>query len=139
MCAQIQNYLVNISPRRFLWKIKPWMVPQNLKSLWVYCNGEELSFELEIDGAIEIKSETDLHVKNSPFSKNPNFVAIQDPSIIQMIKKELPNYEVSGARGRGIIIGEIDFPVGAKTKKLTVLSTLKSWKSYLEDRTFEDV
>ncbi len=127
---------MKIALSRFKWKPSPWMKPENILSIWVYCYDGNLEFEFEIDSDVEINK--DSHSEHSKNKSKPNFVQITDPEIIHLLEKKMDDFDVCGAKSGGIIVGEVDIPIGKKNKTLIVLSTLKDWKIWLETRQFMD-
>ena len=125
---------MKISLTRFKWKPAPWMNPQNVRSIWIYSSGGNLEFEFEVDPSIDLNQQA--HAMHSKNKHKPNFVEITEPSILRIIEENLENLDVCGARGRGIIVGEIEIPFGTQKKSLVVMSTLQDWKDYIEDKKF---
>ena len=126
-----------IAMARFKWKPAPWMIIENIWSLWIYCKDGILSFEFELDPALEIPATGLPRATHSKNLRSPNFTAISEQTIISAIKAHILELDVCGARGKGIIVGELTVPVGGKEKKMIVLSTLKDWRDWLQNkRTF---
>ena len=113
-----------ISYKRFKWKLVPWMRHENILALWIYCSKGILSFEFEINPKIPIPKMTDLHARNSKNTHLPNFIKINDPQIVSNIGNNIKNFDVKGAIGKGILIGDISID---SQKEIPVMSTLHDW------------
>ena len=117
-----------ISRERFKWKEVPWMDPQNLQAVWIKCNEGKVSFELEL--------RPNVPVPPSMAKSAPNRIPLTDKKQIGVMLSKMAEFAVSGARGKGIIVGEIEMPVGTTTVKLIVMSTLKDWRDWDENKQF---
>ena len=120
-----------ISLVRFKWKPNPWMIPENIKEIWLYSSNGVLSFELELNPDVDISSHKIIHARNSRHPESNNFIKIMDPKIISAIGKKIKELTIVGARGNSVILGEIDIPLRSQTKSLILMSTLKDWKDWL--------
>ncbi|OLS12482.1 MAG: hypothetical protein RBG13Loki_3903 [Promethearchaeota archaeon CR_4] len=58
---------------------------------------------------------------------------IEDPEILAAIGKEAPYFGVLGGRGRDLIIGEITDPINT-SRKIPIISSIKTWKSFEKER-----
>ncbi|MHA1602013.1 MAG: hypothetical protein ACTSUI_03290, partial [Promethearchaeota archaeon] len=101
------------------------------RSIWVYCSKGMLSFEFEIDSALEIPPMEIKHARDSKNKKSANFIRISDPKIIGIIGNSIKNLNVQGAEGKGIFLGMIDIAFGSEHKQLPVMSTLIDWREWL--------
>ena len=123
-----------ISLTRFKWKPNPWMIPENLKELWLYSSNGVLSFELELNSDVDISSHKIVHARNSIHPNSNNFIKIMDPKIISAIGAKIKDLNIIGARGNGVILGDINIPLGSRDKTLTLMSTLNDWKDWMRYR-----
>ena len=110
------------------------MIPENIQSLWLYSKNGILSFEFELSEEVEIPAVGLPRSTNSKNLQNPNFTLISDQTTITAIKEHIKELDVCGARGKGIIVGELSVPVGKHDKKMVVLSTLKDWRDWLKNK-----
>jgi len=124
----------NISLTRFKWKPNPWMVPENIKKIWLYSSNGVLSFELELNPDVDISSHKIVHARNSIHPNSDNFIKIMDPKIISAIGTKIKDLSIIGAMGNGAILGDIEIPLGSKKKTLPLMSTLKDWKDWMRYR-----
>ena len=113
-----------VSRTRFKWKSLPWMQPEKIKAVWIYCQEGHLRYELELNETVQLTPE------GSPTSRIP----IKDDRMLMEIEQNMLTFEVSGAFGRGIIVGNLDLTIGDQKKKLIVLSDLKNWRDWLENK-----
>ena len=116
-----------IAATRFKWKLAAHHQPQNIRALWLYCSKGLLSFELEVKSEIEIPKSAQIHAKYSKNADRDNFIRVIDPKIIGHLGKEINNFTVKGALGKGILLGEITIPLGNVSKILPIMSTLEDW------------
>jgi len=120
-----------ISLTRFKWKPNPWMIPENIKKLWLYSSNGVLSFELELNLDVDISSHKIIHARNSKHPESNNFIKIMDPKIISAIGIKLKDLSVIGAMSNGVVLGDVAIPLGSKEKTLILMSTLKDWKDWM--------
>jgi len=123
-----------ISLTRFKWKPNPWMIPENIKKLWLYSSNGVLSFELELNPDVDISSHKIVHARNSIHPDSNNFIKIMDPKIISAIGAKIKNLSIIGAMGNGVILGDVSIPLGSREKTLTLMSTIKNWKDWMRYR-----
>jgi hypothetical protein len=120
-----------ISLVRFKWKTPAWRSPDKILAIWMYCAKGIPSFEFEIDPNIQIPESAQDHARHSANASRPNFIRITDPRIISSIGDKIASFNVGGAKGRGIIIGELDVPFESHEKRLLVMSTLQDWREWI--------
>jgi hypothetical protein len=123
-----------ISLTRFKWKPPSWMRPDNILSLWITCKNNVISYEFELNPNLELSDELLIRTSRKKSQNAPKFIRITDRKIIDTIENNLSKFDVCGAKGRGIIIGEIIIPLADESKKILVLSTLKYWRCGLSDK-----
>lgn len=118
-----------ISLKRFKWKIAPWLRPENIDVLWLYCNRGMLSFEYEINSAV-ILPKNEARARDSKNLDRPNFIKLTDPKIIALIGKHLKTITVKGAIGKGIFLGNIQIEFPNSKKNIPLMSTLIDWREW---------
>ncbi|MHA1744969.1 MAG: hypothetical protein ACTSWW_03150 [Promethearchaeota archaeon] len=118
---------------RFKWKLAAHKQPQNIQALWLYCSKGLLSFELEVNLDVEIPKSAKIHARYSKNLNSDNFIRVIDPKIIAHVGKEINNFTVKGALGKGILLGEITIPLGDASKTLPIMSTLDDWGEWWRD------
>ncbi len=107
------------------------MKPENVLSVWVYSYNGDLEFEFEINPDVHLSQPN--HAQYSKNKDRPNFVKVSSQKIISILHQNMGKFDVCGAKGKGIIIGEVEIPFGTITKTIMVLSTLNDWKDWLEN------
>lgn len=115
-----------IARSRFLWKKVHWLKVENVSAIWIHCIDGVLSYDYELNEAIKL----------NPESTPTKIVPIKDPSIIREIERKMQDLDVSGAYGKGLIVGELPLRIGDKQKLVLLLSTLKEWRDWLENKRF---
>jgi hypothetical protein len=123
-----------IALSRFKWKPAPWMQPENIRAVWIYCDNGALSYEMELDPKVTLPANAIQHAPNSKNLNVPYIIRLTEPKLISAIEAKLPTLDVAGARGRGIIVGEVGISIGNSVKKVLVMSTLKDWRDWMENR-----
>ncbi|UYP47846.1 hypothetical protein NEF87_004131 [Candidatus Lokiarchaeum ossiferum] len=118
-----------ISLKRFKWKIAPWLRPENIYALWLYCKQGILSFEYEINPEI-ILPKSEVRARNSKNLDFPNFIKLTDPKIIAMVGNHLKSTTVKGAIGKGIFLGNIEILFENSKKSIPMMSTLIDWREW---------
>lgn len=113
-----------IAKDRFIWKKQNWLKPENIKAIWIASKDGKLTFFYEFN--------TPIQIPNEPGKKDR--LIIKDIAVIDSIEKHMLEFNVSGARGRGIIIGELMVPFDNQKIKLIIMSTLKDWRDWQENK-----
>jgi hypothetical protein len=114
----------NIATERFKWKAAPWVNVENFQAIWISCIDGKLKYELEFIPGI----------KGTFLSPVTNRMLVKDIQLIAQIEAKMLSFEVSGARGKGIIVGELDLSVSGKKKRILMMSTLKDWRDWMENK-----
>jgi hypothetical protein len=115
-----------IARSRFLWKKIHWLKVENLAAIWIHSTDGTLSYTYELNEPIKLNPE-------SPFTK---IVPIKDLEVIREIESKICDLDVSGAYGKGLIVGELPLRIGDKQKSVFLLSSLKEWRDWLENKRF---
>lgn len=113
-----------IARTRFRWRETPWMKAENVRAIWVHSEDGKISFEFEF---------------NVPVQPNPQHapatrIQIKDSKIITLLEDKLPSFEVSGAYGKGLIVGNVNLNFSDAKKEVLVLADLKEWRDWLENK-----
>jgi len=117
-----------ISHDRFKWKPVPWMNVDNILAVWVSSKDGKLSYDLELTaGSIPAQSKQKIPLNRVPLKEYKAIVALDN---------KILSFDVCGAKGKGIIVGQIDLPIGDKSKSVVVMSTLKDWRDWMENKRF---
>jgi hypothetical protein len=120
----------NIARERFRWKQNsPWLKAEIIRAIWITSQDGKLSYEFEL------VSTTGAPVEEAKKLKN-NRLPLKDQTIIDLIEAKLPDFDVCGASGRGIIVGEMEIPINEKRIKVLIQTTLKDWRDWLEHKRF---
>ena len=120
---------------RFKWKLAAHKKAENVQALWLYCSKGLLSFELEVKSGVVIPKSAQIHARYSKNAGSDNFIRVIDPKIISHVGKEINDFTVKGALGKGILLGEITIPLGDgdESKTLPIMSTLDDWGEWWRD------
>jgi hypothetical protein len=100
------------------------MNPTNIKAIWIRCDNGKLSYEFELAPDVDAPD----------LIPNTNHIPVRDQTIIEQIEAKILDFDVSGARSRGIIVGEFLLQIGSNSEKILVMSTLEEWRDWLENR-----
>ena len=101
---------------RFNWKRSIDLPFANIKNIWLKIenNVPKYYFEIFVEGQNVLALNEIFHIK-----------------ILKIVKDRSKTFKIIGAKGRHIIIGEIDLSVFGLKKKL-ILSTLSDWRYFLK-------
>lgn len=117
-----------ISHDRFKWKPVPWTNVDNVLAVWVSSKDGKLTYELELSpGSIPSQNKQKI---------SANRVLLKEYKAIIALDSKILSFDVCGARGKGIIVGQIELPIGDKSKSVVVMSTLKDWRDWMENKRF---
>jgi RNase P/RNase MRP subunit p29 len=114
----------HIATERFIWKAAPWVNVENFQAIWISCRDGKLKYEIEFIPGI----------KGNFLNTTTNRMQIKDSQIIDQIEAKIHTFEVSGARGKGIIVGELELILAGKKKRVLMMSTLKDWRDWMENK-----
>jgi hypothetical protein len=113
-----------IARSRFKWKSVPWMQPEKIRAIWIRSQEGRLSYEYEFTEPIQPRPEM------PPSARMP----IKDDVLLTEIEKHMLDFDVSGAIGNGLIVGELEVPIGSGHKRVQIRSDLKEWRDWLENK-----
>ena len=107
---------------RFKWKNLMVDSPKNVRNILLKINKNMVNFFFTI------------------FEQNENILTLKEIvniNILNKIKNLSNNFKVIGAKGRSVIIGQIDLKEFEIPDKLLILSSLSDWRSYLKLNTIK--
>jgi hypothetical protein len=113
-----------IARTRFLWRETPWMKSENVRAIWVH----------SVDGKISFEFEFNVPVQPNPQQPPATRIQIKDPKIIAILEDKILGFEVSGAYGKGLIVGNVNLTFSDAPKDVLVLADLKEWRDWLENK-----
>ena len=120
-----------INQTRFRWKTEPWRDPQNITAIWLYCQDGILSFEWELEPNVDLPKNKGAPARGSKHLDEDNYIAVKDPKVISTIGKQVKNITIIGARGKGVMLGNVEIPIGTQIKSIPLMSTLEDWDHWL--------
>lgn len=124
---------MKISLTRFKWKSPQWQELQYVQSIWLYSQQGLLSFEMEVDSSIEIPASDQQHARNSKNLEKSNFLLLKNAQIISKIGEKIKKFDIRGAVGKSVLLGEIQVLENKRTYTFPIYSTLHDWYDFISN------
>ena len=107
-----------VHPFRFKWKTTIDIPLTDIKNIWLKIenNIPKYYFEIFVEGQDVLALNEIFHIK-----------------ILKILKDRSKSFKIIGAKGRHVLVGEIDLSEFGLNKKL-VLSTLSDWRYFLKTK-----